>query len=326
MSEALEVAGCIAADGRRRGGPALRRSAARAAGLVLALGIALALVLGEGWDELADLRDRPAAFAGGNGRRDRRPRCAGRDPAPLAPAAAAGPACGAALPDPDRRRRRGGREPAGAALRRDRRRRPRRRRSRRSGADGPVRDSAAPGPGARSRLSPLYAVQAALLQRRRLRDAQRRVLPGPVRGHVLAARRGPLDAAPARARASRWSSARSLLFAAIGIGQHIAGEIFWNDALEMSNDFHFYFRVNSLFWDPNIYGRYLALAIVLAAGVLVWLREPRRALAAGGGDRRAVRWPAVRLLADELHRPARGHRGARRPPLEPPAGPRSPRR
>ena len=64
----------------------------------------------------------------------------------------------------------------------------------------------------------------------------------------------------------------------MGIGQHIAGEIFWNDALEMSNDFHFYLRVNSLFWDPNICERYLALAIVISLGVLVWL-GPARALA-----------------------------------------------
>jgi putative inorganic carbon (hco3(-)) transporter len=71
----------------------------------------------------------------------------------------------------------------------------------------------------------------------------------------------------------------ALIFALVGIGQHVAGEIFWNDALEMSNDFHFYRRVNSLFWDPNIYGRYLALAIVISLGVLVWLRDRRWALA-----------------------------------------------
>jgi len=69
----------------------------------------------------------------------------------------------------------------------------------------------------------------------------------------------------------------ALLFAVIGLGQHIAGEIFWNPKLEMSNDFHFYFRVNSLFWDPNIFGRYLALSIVLATAVLVWLSDRRAA-------------------------------------------------
>jgi O-antigen ligase len=71
----------------------------------------------------------------------------------------------------------------------------------------------------------------------------------------------------------------ALLFAAIGIGQHLTGTIFWNDSFSASNDFHFYFRVNSLFWDPNIYGRYLALVLVLLLAVLLWTREQRRALA-----------------------------------------------
>ncbi len=70
--------------------------------------------------------------------------------------------------------------------------------------------------------------------------------------------------------------AEALLFAVVGIGQYIAGEIFWNPALELSNDFHFYFRVNSLFWDPNIYGRYLSLVAVIVAAVVLWAREPRR--------------------------------------------------
>jgi O-antigen ligase len=70
----------------------------------------------------------------------------------------------------------------------------------------------------------------------------------------------------------------AVAFALVGVGQHLAGELFWNSALRMSNDFHFYFRVNSLFWDPNIYGRYLALAIVLAAAVLLWTRATVRAV------------------------------------------------
>ena len=68
----------------------------------------------------------------------------------------------------------------------------------------------------------------------------------------------------------------AVLFALVGVVQFAAQDIFWNPALERSNDFHFYFRVNSLFWDPNIFGRYLALATVLIAGTLVWLRSGRR--------------------------------------------------
>src|SRR5206468_8615329 len=61
-----------------------------------------------------------------------------------------------------------------------------------------------------------------------------------------------------------------LILALIGIGQFADQHIFWNGKLETSNDFHFYFRVNSLFWDPNIYGRYLVLTILLASTALLW--------------------------------------------------------
>ncbi|MGZ5333889.1 MAG: O-antigen ligase family protein [Solirubrobacterales bacterium] len=71
-------------------------------------------------------------------------------------------------------------------------------------------------------------------------------------------------------------AAEAAIFSLVGIGQFVTAEIFWNPALERSNDFHLYFRVNSLFWDPNVYGRYLALALVLLATVLVWTRRPAR--------------------------------------------------
>jgi O-antigen ligase len=69
-----------------------------------------------------------------------------------------------------------------------------------------------------------------------------------------------------------------LILALIGIGQFADQQIFWNGKLEASNDFHFYFRVNSLFWDPNIYGRYLMLSILVAATVLLWADDRRLAL------------------------------------------------
>ena len=58
--------------------------------------------------------------------------------------------------------------------------------------------------------------------------------------------------------------------------RHLTEEIFWNPSLERSNDFHYYFRANSLFWDPNIFGRYLAIPAVLIVAVALWTREPRR--------------------------------------------------
>ena len=42
-----------------------------------------------------------------------------------------------------------------------------------------------------------------------------------------------------------------------------------------SNELEAYFRVNSLFFDPNIYGRFLALVMLGLATVLLWERRPR---------------------------------------------------
>ena len=72
--------------------------------------------------------------------------------------------------------------------------------------------------------------------------------------------------------------AEGVILALIGIGQFADQHIFWNGKLEASNDFHFYFRVNSLFWDPNIYGRYLVLSILLGATALLWVVKRSMAL------------------------------------------------
>ena len=42
-----------------------------------------------------------------------------------------------------------------------------------------------------------------------------------------------------------------------------------------SNQVEEYFRVNSLFFDPNIYGRFLALVMIGLASVLIWAKRPR---------------------------------------------------
>ena len=72
------------------------------------------------------------------------------------------------------------------------------------------------------------------------------------------------------------AGAQALLFAVVGLGQYMVGELFWNDGVKLANDFHTYFRVNSFFWDPNILGRYLALVGVIAVAVLLWSRDLRR--------------------------------------------------
>jgi O-antigen ligase len=54
----------------------------------------------------------------------------------------------------------------------------------------------------------------------------------------------------------------ALLFAAIAIYQHQSRSLILNTDLLDANQLHIYFRVNSLFRDPNVLGRYLAIAIV----------------------------------------------------------------
>jgi O-antigen ligase len=70
----------------------------------------------------------------------------------------------------------------------------------------------------------------------------------------------------------------AVAFVVVGSVEYVSRDLFWNSQVIRSNDFHTYFRVNSIFWDPNIYGRYLALAIVVAMAALMWARE-RRTLA-----------------------------------------------
>jgi hypothetical protein len=70
----------------------------------------------------------------------------------------------------------------------------------------------------------------------------------------------------------------AVAFVVVGSVEWVTRDLFWNHQVIRSNEFHTYFRVNSVFWDPNIYGRYLALATVVAMSVLLWARE-RRTLA-----------------------------------------------
>ncbi len=68
------------------------------------------------------------------------------------------------------------------------------------------------------------------------------------------------------------------VFVLIGSVEYVTRSLFWNDQVIRSNEFHTYFRVNSVFWDPNVYGRYLSLVIVVAMAALLWVKE-RRAFA-----------------------------------------------
>jgi O-antigen ligase len=67
----------------------------------------------------------------------------------------------------------------------------------------------------------------------------------------------------------------ALACALIGFWEYATKELLWNSKVIESNQFESYFRVNSLFYDPNIYGRYLALVMIAMAGVLLWEKRPR---------------------------------------------------
>jgi O-antigen ligase len=70
----------------------------------------------------------------------------------------------------------------------------------------------------------------------------------------------------------------ALAFAAIGCVEFATGHLLiTNEKVVTANDLLPYFRVNSLFFDPNIFGRYLALTMILLAAVLLWTRRRREA-------------------------------------------------
>jgi O-antigen ligase len=71
----------------------------------------------------------------------------------------------------------------------------------------------------------------------------------------------------------------AVVCALIAIGQWLARDLFLNPELFDANQLHVYFRVNSIFFDPNILGRYLALAITGLGAYLAWGSD-RRLLAA----------------------------------------------
>jgi O-antigen ligase len=71
----------------------------------------------------------------------------------------------------------------------------------------------------------------------------------------------------------------AVVFALIGIYQYETRDIFWNPKVLVGNSYAPFYRVNSVFWDPSIYGRFLVVAI-LASLVLVVNGASRRVVVA----------------------------------------------
>ena len=83
-----------------------------------------------------------------------------------------------------------------------------------------------------------------------------------------------------------------------------------------------FYRVNSVFWDPSIYGRFLMIAIVAALVVVVLGGSQRAALGAAAATHGLLDRPAALVLAVELRR---ADRGCRRPARARLAAGRAPR-
>jgi O-antigen ligase len=75
------------------------------------------------------------------------------------------------------------------------------------------------------------------------------------------------------------AAALALVFVAVGFWEYATRRLLLNPKVIEANQFQAYFRVNSLFFDPNIYGRFLAIVMTALAGVLIWGRSRRDVLA-----------------------------------------------
>ncbi|MDP9400610.1 MAG: O-antigen ligase family protein, partial [Actinomycetota bacterium] len=70
----------------------------------------------------------------------------------------------------------------------------------------------------------------------------------------------------------------ALVFAAVGYVEYATRHLLlFNPKVMAANEVKPYFRVNSLFFDPNMYGRFLALTMVGLTGALLWSRRARDA-------------------------------------------------
>ena len=77
----------------------------------------------------------------------------------------------------------------------------------------------------------------------------------------------------------------ALVFAGVGFYQYDTRNVFENPKVINSNAYAGFFRVNSVFWDPSVYGRFLVVAMVPSIVLVVRARSQR------------VQWAAAAVLA-----------------------------
>jgi hypothetical protein len=75
-------------------------------------------------------------------------------------------------------------------------------------------------------------------------------------------------------------AAMGVLFSVVGLYERAAHHVFWNPKVIVGNAYQSFFRVNSLFWDPSIYGRFLVIVILVSVVVVLACSDRRVQLAA----------------------------------------------
>ena len=69
--------------------------------------------------------------------------------------------------------------------------------------------------------------------------------------------------------------AEAVLFAGIGFVEYARKDLLLNPKVVAANEYDNYFRVNSLFFDPSIYGRFLALVMLAVTTIVLWTKSRR---------------------------------------------------
>jgi O-antigen ligase len=73
--------------------------------------------------------------------------------------------------------------------------------------------------------------------------------------------------------------ALAVAFAGVGFVEYYRKTLFLNPKVVAANEYDNYFRVNSLFFDPSIYGRFLALVMIAVTAAILSSRVRRQILA-----------------------------------------------
>jgi hypothetical protein len=85
----------------------------------------------------------------------------------------------------------------------------------------------------------------------------------------------------------------ALVLVGVGFWEYATKQLLLNPRVINSNAFESYFRVNSLFFDPNIYGRFLIVVMIAIAAVVAW--TARSSVALVGAALLAVLWAGLVL-------------------------------